>query len=136
MGRLWVQDFSYPEAGMCYTLNQTYNWTQNLEAPFTVGLTNTNFWLFLNDPRLLLINYNPLMPITVLLIQKKIMLIRAFLIIQHKNLDLPSKPCHASPSYSFTSCIKEFLSLQIGCRLPWDTWITGTEKLSTFGHFC
>ena len=83
---------------------------------------NTDYNVFLNDPTISMVSYNPLVPIKRMIIEKTELVGRAVLIIQHHNLDLPSKPCNPSPSYTFTACVKTFLSCDIGCRLPWDTW--------------
>ena len=40
---------------------------------------------------------------------------------EHRKLDTPHNPCVEDPNYSFTTCIKESLSQQTGCRLRWDT---------------
>ena len=39
---------------------------------------------------------------------------------KHKKLNLPDRPCEETATYSFTICVKESLSQQVGCRLPWD----------------
>ena len=39
---------------------------------------------------------------------------------KHKKLNLPDRPCEETATYSFTTCVKESLSQQVGCRLPWD----------------
>ena len=35
---------------------------------------------------------------------------------------MPTQRCESSESYSFTACIKNSLSIRIGCRLEWDAW--------------
>ena len=118
----WLPHFTYTPAGMCYTLDITVNLAQRVNESLSVGFKmNTTYAVFLNDPNLLLINYNPLMPITHISIEKPVLEVLAIVIIQHHDLDLPSKPCSSSPSYSFSSCVTSFLSSEAGCRLPWDT---------------
>ena len=118
----WVPHFTYTPSGMCYTLDITVNLEQRIDESLSVGFKmNTTYAVFLNDPNLLLINYNPLTPITHISIEKPVLEVLPIVIIQHHDLDLASKPCSPSPSYSFSSCVTTSLSLQAGCRLPWDT---------------
>ena len=37
-----------------------------------------------------------------------------------KKLNLGHRPCEEKTDYSFTICVKESLSEQVGCRTPWD----------------
>ena len=113
------------QVGKGFTLNSVYNFTQvtSPKDAFMIGLKpNTDYNVFLNDPTILMVSYNPPVPIIRMVIEKAEFVGRAVLIIQHHNLDLPSKPCNPSLSYTFTACVKTFLSQDVGCRLPWDLW--------------
>ena len=117
--------FNSTETGLCFTLNRTYHFppVTSPEVGLTIGfINNTDYLVFLHDPNLFLITYNDMMPITSFRFEKPNFFGWGVIIIQHHNLNLPSKPCNALPSYSFTACVKTFLSHDIGCRLPWDTW--------------
>ena len=122
---MWAPDFTHTKGGKCFTPRSVYNFTQltSPEDVFMIGFKpNTDYNVFLNDPTISMINYNPLVPITRMIIEKDELVSRAVLIIQHHNLNIPSKPCSLSPSYTFTACVKTFLFQDVGCRLPWDTW--------------
>ena len=123
--KLWVEDFTSTEIGLCFTLNRTYHFppVTSPEVGLTIGFINdTDYLVFLHDPQLFLITYNDMMPISSFRFEKPNFFGWGLIITQHHNLNLPLKPCNALPSYSFTACVKTFLSHDIGCRLPWDTW--------------
>ena len=125
MQKLWVADFTDTETGIGFALKRTYHFplVPNPEDDFTIYfINNTDYVVFLHDPNLFLITYNGMMPIPSLRFEKPNFFAWGVVITQQHNLDLPSKPCHSLPSYSFTACVKTFLSCDIGCRLPWDTW--------------
>ena len=58
--KLWVPDFTSPQIGMCHTLKGL----DIFEKPFISFAENNTYVVFLHDPNLFLINYNPLVPIT------------------------------------------------------------------------
>ena len=118
----WTPDFTDTKTGMCYKFDKHFKIGTGTNGAFIVGLNeNITFFLFIHDPKLFIVNLNSLMPITQITKSGDKMTAYEMIIVQHDNLDLPSKPCHPSPSYSLTSCIKETLSRDIGCRLPWDS---------------
>ena len=125
LSKVWAPDFTHTQDGLCFTLNRTSNFSKipSLETALIVGFNqNTSYSVFLHDPNLFLISYNPLMPIIYFVIEKPELVGRYVVLTQHHNLDLPSKPCNPLLSYSLTACVKTFLSRDVGCRLPWDTW--------------
>ena len=123
LSKVWSADFTHTQTGMCFTLNRTSNFSQvpSLENALIVGFNqNTSYSVFLHDPTLFLISYNPLMPIIHFVIEKPELTGRYVVISQHHKLDLPSKPCNTFPSYSLTACVKTALFQDVGCRLSWD----------------
>ena len=121
----WVPDFTLSQVGMCYTLNGV-NLTTLPSLEFN---TNNKYGVLIHDPNLYHITYNFLMPITRISIEKQEADYWQFNVVQHRNLDRPTKPCNPSPSYSFTACIKASLSGTIGCRLPWDAWTDSSLEI-------
>ena len=41
---------------------------------------------------------------------------------EYTRLHTPENPCQESNTYSFTACLRNYLSAKVGCRLKWDTW--------------
>ena len=125
----WIPDFSLAFAGMCYTLETNYTLGTDLQnSNFKIELdhqkSSVAFVVHIHDPNFLVVNLNPVLPFNMFKLAQdkpKFKHLR-FIVIQHKNLDVPSKRCNPDPSYSFTSCIKEVFSAQVGCRLYWDSW--------------
>jgi hypothetical protein len=122
--RFWNPEFSYVQAGLCHTLEAnltmgTDRFTEALRIELNENLT---YWTFIHDPNLFLLNLNLDLPLNrMLLLEPKNKLIE-MIVVKHHNLDVPSKRCNADPTYSFTGCIKQALSGEVGCRLPWDRW--------------
>ena len=112
----WTTDFTVPHVGVCFTF----------DSPFTLGLLAKNksllVWLhanvqvvaFIHDPNFFVINFNPLMPFTSIIIDEDLFNVYPFTVVQHHKYDSPSKPCSMEPSYSFTDCVKTALSKEAG----------------------
>ena len=126
----WIPDYTPTAGGMCYTLESNSSMgTGQTNSVFKIELDHQSFSvafiIHIHDPRYFVVNMNPLLPFNMLLqyVQEKPKFkVFSLLVIQHKNLDVPSKPCNPDPTYSFTCCIKESISAQVGCRLAWDSW--------------
>ena len=48
-----------------------------------------------------------------------------FKLIQRRVLNTPARPCQEDESYSFTSCVLQFLAGRVGCHLD----LVGTHRL-------
>ena len=132
LGNIWVPEFSDTKAGLCYNLDSNFSMDPHGNGTIAIGFQEkrTLYTVFVHDPKYFLLNYNPLMPFKFIGITVKHKLImRKLVLIQHEKLDLPSKPCNPLPYYSFTACLKKSLSLEIGCRLPWDRFSPKTQAL-------
>ena len=79
---------------------------------------NVTSYVFIHDPRLFYFTVNPELPFNAIIVDK--MKMHSFKLIKHTNLDLTSKPCNSDRLYSFTDCIRDTLSKEVGCRLHWD----------------
>ena len=139
LGTIWAPEFSDTKAGMCFTLESTFSMVPHGNSTIAIGfqnrkknttIKNTLYTVFVHDPKYFLVNYNPLMPVKFIGIPISYKLkMRKLVLIEHEKLDLPSKPCNPLPSYSFTACLKKSLSLEIGCRLPWDRLSPKTQAV-------
>jgi hypothetical protein len=49
----------------------------------------------------------------------------------HSMMDKPGQPCESSEFYSFTGCIKNSISIRIGCRMEWDRWSSSDIPVCT-----
>ena len=45
--------------------------------------------------------------------------VNMIMLVEHRNLDVPSKRCNSEKKYSLTDCIREALSKDVGCTLSW-----------------
>ena len=43
-----------------------------------------------------------------------------FSVTQRKDLNTKSSPCIEDPGYDYQHCVRNYLALEIGCKLPWD----------------
>ena len=51
-----------------------------------------------------------------------------FQLVERRVLNTPARPCEEAESYSFTSCLLEFVAARVGCHLH----LVGTHKLSQY----
>ena len=124
----WISDFTDTQTGMCFSLNTSINMEASQRGVFLIGLNPKNAYkIFVHDPNMFIVNFNSLMPIKVIIKSGGRVALHELIIVQHDNLDVPSKPCNPDTSYKFSVCIKEAFSREIGCKLPWDRR-TGTGQ--------
>ena len=120
----WHPEFSYSPNGLCYQLetNMTLgtDMITDLLSIFMNNNDNLTIYVSIHDTSFFFQSFNPLTPITMLPVDKT--MLTKFYLVQHNNLDLASKPCNPDPLYSFTGCIKNTISREVGCRLYWDRW--------------
>ena len=124
---LWREDFTDPMYGRSYTLLYPHvrgnNWRRdyiNLHVNASDGLIRK---VFIHDPDLFVININPLtLPVKKLTLTPRSGRVYYSLALrEYRNMDTPKNPCVEDRNYSFITCIKESLSKDMCCRLPWDT---------------
>ena len=124
----WISDFTDSQTGMCFSMNTSFNMEASPRGVFLIGLNPKNAYkIFVHDPNMFIVNFNSLMPMKVIIKSGGRLELHELIIVQHDNLDVPSKPCNPDASYKFSVCIKEALSREIGCRLAWDRR-TGTGQ--------
>ena len=120
----WYPELSMTGAGLCHTLetNMTLGTNFTTESLRIELNNNLSHYVMIHDPNYFLLNLNPGLPFTVLSVEESKMTMHQLIVVRHKNLDVPSKPCNPDLSYRFTGCIKEVFSREVGCRLHWDWW--------------
>ena len=129
---LWAPHFSYTLCGLCFTYNSSLKLGVDLDTSrlfFTLN-ESLSYVVFFHDPNLLVLNFNPDMPMTQMTYYKPWQ-IRRMKVVQHEKLNVPTKPCNTDPDYSFTGCVRKALSMSVGCRLPWDQWTSTDVPLCT-----
>ena len=140
---LWREDFTYPFYGRSYTLLypnlRGNNWRTDdivLHVNNSDGLTRR---IFIHDPDFFVVTTNPLtLPISTLILTPSMSgrFYYSLALREHRQLNTPTNPCMEDPAYSFTTCVKESLSRDTGCRLPWDRLSDGARpECTALGQF-
>ena len=118
----WSSDFTRQDTGMCFTYTHPFNMGTIMknESLAIYWAFDLSCMIFVHDPSFFLLNYNPALPLNSIQIVENTQVFYRMVVVQHINLDVASKPCQSDPTYSFTACIKNILSKEVGCRLYWD----------------
>ena len=83
-----------------------------------VGLDPKNWYLtFIHDPRFFIFSRNPGLPLNSKFQGKGQLLMYKLKMVEHRNLDVPSKRCDNSHFYSFTKCVKQAVSEEVNTIL-------------------
>ena len=124
---LWREDFTNPEYGRSYTMfyphlrggNYLYD-SIYLHFSTSDGLTRR---IFIHDPNFFVLNMNPLgLPIKkIILSPRSGSFYYSLALREHRKLNTQNSPCVEDSDYSFTACVKESLSRNVGCRQMSDT---------------
>ena len=120
--KFWNPEFSYSSAGLCHQMNANISLGQSQATGVLWIELNSTFrhTAFIHDPKFYFFSSNPQLPFNSMLIGAT--QIHSFRLVQHKKQNLASKPCQPDPQYSFTACVKNSFSKEVGCRLHWDRW--------------
>ena len=127
----WFPEFSFTGAGLCHTLDANMTFGTNLTTEsLRIELNNSlSHFLMIHDPNFFLLNLNPGLPFNFIKATHSKMTVYSLIAVKHHNIDVPSKRCNPDPSYTFTRCIKEGFSREVGCRLHWDRWTDQTTPV-------
>ena len=128
----WISDLTVGMAGRCYTLNYSQAIGSDIEddtLSFNLDPKLT-YRYFIHQPHFFLQTWNPLtMPMPMGILKYKELgdnwLFLYLKVIRQEKLDREDERCNPEPGYSFMACVKERLSREVGCRLPWDTHTRG-----------
>ena len=130
---LWTPHYTWTQTGLCYT----YNSSLRLGSDFKNGIIffglneHLDYIIFVHDPNVFVLNFNPDLPMTQISMENKPWQLRRMQTVQHERLNVPTKPCNTDPGYSFTGCVRNAISRMVGCRLPWDQWTSTNVRLCT-----
>ena len=118
----WSPEFSYSTSGICNQLeaNVTLGTNKATDVLWIKLNSNLSNVVFIHDPNLFFFSAYPELPFNTMTVDD--MKMYSFKLVQHRNMDLASQPCNSDPHYSFTGCIKNGFSKEVGCRLHWDKW--------------
>ena len=98
-----------------------------------IGLLPRKYKIYLHDSSFFSFFYsfkpNIFPDLEISLKLKKSMQTLFFSTTKHINLNRPASPCKDNPDYSFHLCVRTSLARKIGCKLPWDKWISDSFKV-------
>ena len=114
----WKMSFN-SDKGPCITF-QDFNHMPTGES-LKIGLNKSfKHMVFFHDPNFFLKSENPAVPINRNVIEPGSHELMRLFLVEHENLDVPDKRCNSTKNYSFTACVKEVFSNEVGCALHWD----------------
>ena len=124
---LWREDFTTTWYGRTYTLDihRKIGPDVNLDQFFLVLGRDLDYRIFVHDPTYFVVNTNPIgLPTLIVKISPNETKSHYYQIrlTEIEEVDHPEDPCEVNPQHNFQACVKESLSNQVGCRLPWDPW--------------
>ena len=138
--KYWSWDLTVSLDGRCFTLDfdQKVGMDLTVDALMIHLNKSLTYYLFLHPPDLNLITYNVLtMPVYQTILDfnqtgdKYCMFMMK--LIRHERINRPTSACDPDPGYNFNRCVKERLSEEAGCKLPWDKL---TKGLSLSCYHC
>ena len=111
----WRPDFSYVRSGLCQQFQTMDHFGEDVKKDaINVGLDPNNWYLtFIHDPRFFIFSRNPGLPLNSHFQKPDQLVVHKLKMVQHHNLDVPSKRCNNSPFYSFTNCVKQAVSNEV-----------------------
>ena len=131
----WTEDMGVTVQGRYFTWSPTKVLTPNqTDIMFFTAYRNFTFSIFVHDINFFVVNVNPLGPpmsFWQLKGQSTPSHYQEITLTKHKKLNLGHRPCEELKDYSFTICVKESLSQQVGCRMPWDRWSQEEREVCT-----
>ena len=115
----WRPDFSNVISGLCQQFQTTDHFGEKMMTDaINIGLDPKNWYLtFIHDPRFFIFSRNPGLPLNSKFQENDQILMYKFKMVEHQNLDVPSKRCNNSPFYSFTKCVKQAVSEEVKTTL-------------------
>ena len=131
--QFWTTDFTAALDGRCFTLNYTQSFKADImKDGFLIDLNpDLAYLVYVHQPDFFLVSYIPLTMPTLLYdydqtVSGKDMTIFLFLqVYREEKLNRKRNSCNKDKNYNFKKCIRNTLSKEIGCKLPWDTDTTG-----------
>ena len=104
--------------GPCLTLQ--YDEHMGTQKKINIGLNpDLKHRILFHDPRYFIRSINPTIPVNDDVLDPGTRSVNMIMLVEHRNLDVPSKRCNSEKKYSLTDCIREALSKDVGCTLSW-----------------
>ena len=115
----WKPDFSYVRSGICQQFQTADHFGADIKTgAINIGLDPNHWYLtFIHDPHFFIFSRNPGLPLNSKFQKPDQLLQHNLKMVQHRNLDVPSKRCNNSPNYSFTQCVKQAVSKKVKSSL-------------------
>ena len=114
----WKMKFDSAESP-CRTFQNNQH-IGTIEKGLRIGLNqNMKHAVFVHDPRYFIRSKNPDIPVNECVLEPGTYDIMSMIVVEHRNLDVPSKRCNSEEKYSLTDCVREAFSKDVGCNLHW-----------------
>ena len=114
---VWTEVFQVADYGVCQTTIPDMK--INSSSTFLIIHLNPNlpYKIFLHDPTIFLLSFNPKAFDRVGISFSKGSSITAVMIeaTRYSLLNRPNSPCQDDPQYNFTACLGDFVLAQVGC---------------------
>ena len=131
----WGEDMAVTVQGRHFTWEPTKVLTPNAtDVMIFSAYRNFTFQVFVHDPNFFVPNMNPLgPPMSFWKFKGQTMPshYQEITLTKTKKLNLAHRPCEEKTDYSFTICVKESLSQQVGCTFPWGRWSQHEREVCT-----
>ena len=123
----WRSDFFNFYFGKVFTLHSLYHLGTDWENSLLLHLNpSMSYYVWIHDKDFFLTSINQdVIPHYFLRMDHKDIVFLVIRPVNYHMMDKDDQRCNPSESYSFTRCVKNSVSKQIGCRLPWDQWSSG-----------
>ena len=111
--------------GKCHTLKSGYDMGYGKgQGPSFVLNRRLIYFVYIYDPRFYIHAIPPLpTPGIRLELDKGSFYVNKYLsVTKHIQLNQKNNPCNEDPNYDFQLCVRNSLTSEVGCRLPWDLW--------------
>ena len=127
-------DISSITLGKCFTLNSSvFHIGTDIGQHLTFWYPDTNVTqkTLIHDPDFFLNGPNPRAIPRIMSIQNQDYGVKQEFLetVQHVKMNLPASPCQESASYSFTRCVRNYISKKVGCKTEWDYWSIQSRKI-------
>ena len=127
----WRSDFFNFYFGKVFTLHSLYHLGTDWENSLLLHLNpSMSYYVWIHDKDFFLTSINQdVIPHYFLRMDQKELVFLVIRPVNYHMMDKDDQPCNPSESYSSTRCVKNSVSKQIGCRLPWDQWCSGDIEI-------
>ena len=115
--------FSFYKREACYTLTNPDHFGSHPGTDRIWIKLNSNrssdYDVFIHDPTFFVYSKNPKLNINYGSLAQKVKRLDKIEVVKHTKLNTENKPCNTDASYSFTTCVREVLVKENGCKPYW-----------------